>query len=91
VKGKTVGDVIAITEKLSKVADNKEQYQRIMSKLTKKMLKGKPINLEFKGSIKDMVKSPKPISEFASEEQEVRLTAYNEKLRANRTNWKEVD
>ena len=75
VKGESISEVIEKIEYLSKFADNKETYKKIMSKLTKKMLHDKPISLEFQGSVKDMAtKIEKPIPEFCDEQTKKQAT-----------------
>ena len=91
VKGDSAEEVISKVEHLSQVADNKADYQKIMSKLARKMLHGKPISIQFEGSLKDMVKSPKTIGEFDDEETKELKRAFNERLRANRTKWRRID
>ena len=91
VNGDSPEEVISKVEHLSRVADNKADYQKIMSKLARKMLHGKPISIQFEGSLKDMVKSPKAIGEFDDEETKELKRAFNERLRANRTKWRQID
>jgi hypothetical protein len=90
VRGKTENEVIQKIELLANSeCDNKADYQRLMSKLTKKVIQSsKPLDMTFMGSSKEFIKSPKPINEFDSVEVKAQKNAYSDKLRANRTNWR---
>ncbi len=89
VKGSNVGEVIEKVNILSKQAANKNEYKRIQSKLLKKMISGnKPLDMTFLGSSKDFLRSELPIRELDSEEIRQQKIDYNNRLKANRTNWR---
>lgn len=92
IKGSTVEKVINLVNKCAREANNKETFQRIQGRLLKKTITGsKPLSIEFQGSNKDFLRSPMPINEFDSKEIREQKEKRNERLRENRTNWREVD
>jgi hypothetical protein len=90
IKGKSEAEVITVTEDLAKQGNL--QAKAIIQKLTRKILHSdKPLSIEFTGSSKDFMKSPKPIPEFCSAEDKAKIISYNEKLRQNRVSWRPID
>ncbi len=92
VKGSTVPEVIEKIEYLSKVADNKEVFKKIHNSLVKKVLHGKPISIQFEGSLKQLATTrEKQIPEFCDDSTRKQLQSWNTKVRANRVNWSEIE
>lgn len=89
VKGDNAEEVVSKIEHLSHVADNKEDFERIKSKLTKKIL-NHGLNIEFQGDSRLFLKHELPISEFDSVEAKQQKKQFNEKLRINRQNWRNL-
>jgi hypothetical protein len=89
-KANSVPELLNAIEKLSHVAENKEEYKQIMSRLTKKVIRGK-IDMEFHGSSKDFMRTAKIINENDSDEIKSRKEIFNARLRANRQNWKNLE
>ena len=70
------------TDKDAKLALNKMNAKLIKS--------GKGLNIEFEGSSKDFLKSPLPISDNLEDSERERRERINDKLKRNRTNWKNL-
>lgn len=88
IKAKNVPEVIALTEELARKGN--KDCQLIIDKLTKKVIR-KGINLEFKGSAKDFLRSPLPITDNLPVEEQERRKKVNERLIENRQNWVNLD
>ncbi len=80
----SVEKVIETTELLANKGN--PQAKSAMKILTRKALQ-KPLDMTFKGSIKDMVKSEVPIGEFDDEFTIKQKQAHNARLRENRVRW----
>jgi hypothetical protein len=92
VKGNSALDVLNKVEQLSKIAENKDEYKKILGKLAKKSLTGnKALDMTFTGSNVDFVRMPKLIGEWDSDELKAHKQKYNEKLRKNRTEMWDVE
>jgi hypothetical protein len=74
--------------KLSHVAENRDEFKKVESKLLRKMLHNpKPLDLTFKGSSIEFLRHPKIASEFASEEEKRIIEQSNNRQRINRQKW----
>jgi hypothetical protein len=93
VKANSIPELINTITELSHKAENKEEYQRILSRMTKKLIhNSKPLDMTFTGSNTDFIKTPKIIGEFDSNELREKKEAYNNRLRMNRCqNWKNTN
>jgi hypothetical protein len=89
-KFSSIAEAIQTTEYLSRKGS--PDAQRAIQQLTRKMLKSKPISLEFQGSVKDLAtKREKLIPEFCDDTTRKQIEAWNSRVRANRLNWKETN
>lgn len=89
VKSSSHEENIAIVQHLAKVAENKEDFQKIESRLLKKVIKGnKPFDMTFLGSSKDFMKSPLPVTDDLPIAEQERRRKKNDYLKANRCSWK---
>jgi hypothetical protein len=91
VKGRTHEEIIEKVQHLAKVAENKEDFKKIESKLLKKAINGKGLNMEFYGDSRLFLKSPRHIPEFSSEAQREQIEMFNAKLRENRLKWRNLE
>jgi hypothetical protein len=83
--------VIARVEELSRMADNKNknEFAQILSKIAKKSIQGdKALDITFVGKNCDFMRSPLPLNDAMSIEQQNHAKQRNEKLGNNRINWK---
>jgi hypothetical protein len=90
VKGENAEEVVSKISYLSAVAENKADFKKIESKLTKKLL-NQGINIEFQGDSRLFNYSPRPIPKLCTDEQRKRIEDYNAKLRVNRQNWRNLN
>ncbi len=92
VKGNSAQEIIQTVEKLSQVAENRDEYEKILSRLGKKVMHSdRPFDYTFIGSNIEFIRHPKQVSEFASSEEKERVERYNAKLLKNRVQWKQGD
>ncbi len=73
-----------------RVKKNDPQAKKVLGQLTRKMLE-KPLNMEYKGTLKSLLSSEKRISEFDNEETKNQKIAYNERIKKERSNWKNLN
>src|SRR5665648_137418 len=85
IRGKNEAEVIEKVEGLAKIGN--KDCKNIMSKLTRKIIHDKPIDMIFIGSNIDFMRSPKPINENMGDEEQERRKKLNERFRQNRFKW----
>ncbi len=86
IRGKNEAEVIEKVEGLAKMGN--KDCKNIMSKLTRKIIHDKPIDMTFIGSNIDFMRSPKQINENMAVEEQERRKKLNERLRQNRFKWR---
>jgi len=64
---------------------------KVRAQLTKKMLKAGKLDMEYQGSLRSLMTSPKNISENDSDADKRKKIIFNEKLKRDRTNWKSLE
>jgi hypothetical protein len=89
ISAETPEELIAIANKKAQQGDKDSQH--VLSQFTKKLVKGKGIDMEFEGDIRDFLRQEPIIRENDSNEVKFAKQAKIDRLKRNRTNWRELN